>query len=155
MWTWIFAFAGAASLARHDRKPDRSLIAFAAIASGAVGCVAAGRWADALGRRGLHDWRSHERGLLGCGRVLLARRRPALPFASVWGFSVVADSAQFSALVSEHSVRTHVGTAHAADLGRLSADDREHPAAAVVCGAHRMAMGVSDAGAGCSSEPLQ
>jgi len=29
----------------------------------------------------------------------------------VWGFSIVADSAQFSALVSEHSARTHVGTA--------------------------------------------
>ena len=31
--------------------------------------------------------------------------------AIVWGFSVVADSAQFSALVTEHSPRTHVGTA--------------------------------------------
>jgi MFS family permease len=31
--------------------------------------------------------------------------------AVVWGFSVVADSAQFSALVAEHSPRTHVGTA--------------------------------------------
>lgn len=34
-----------------------------------------------------------------------------LAFAVVWGFSVVADSAQFSALVSEFSPRTHVGTA--------------------------------------------
>jgi MFS family permease len=31
--------------------------------------------------------------------------------ALVWGFSVVADSAQVSALVSESSPRTHVGTA--------------------------------------------
>ena len=29
----------------------------------------------------------------------------------LWGFSVVADSAQFSALVSEHAPRDHVGTA--------------------------------------------
>jgi sugar phosphate permease len=29
----------------------------------------------------------------------------------VWGFSVVSDSAQFSALVAEFSPRTHVGTA--------------------------------------------
>jgi MFS family permease len=32
-------------------------------------------------------------------------------FAIFWGFTVVADSAQFSALVSEHSAHTHVGTA--------------------------------------------
>jgi MFS family permease len=31
--------------------------------------------------------------------------------AVLWGFSVVADSAQFSALVSEFSPHTHVGTA--------------------------------------------
>jgi MFS family permease len=31
--------------------------------------------------------------------------------AVIWGFSVVSDSAQFSALVTEHSPRTHVGTA--------------------------------------------
>ncbi len=29
----------------------------------------------------------------------------------LWGFSVVADSAQFSALVSEHAPRDHIGTA--------------------------------------------
>jgi nitrate/nitrite transporter NarK len=29
----------------------------------------------------------------------------------VWGFAVVADSAQFSALVSEYAPRDHVGTA--------------------------------------------
>jgi hypothetical protein len=29
----------------------------------------------------------------------------------VWGFTIVADSAQFSALVTEHTARTHVGTA--------------------------------------------
>jgi MFS family permease len=31
--------------------------------------------------------------------------------AAVWGFAVVADSAQFSALVSEYSPIDHVGTA--------------------------------------------
>ncbi len=29
----------------------------------------------------------------------------------VWGFAVVADSAQFSALVSEHAPKEHIGTA--------------------------------------------
>jgi hypothetical protein len=36
---------------------------------------------------------------------------PLLALAVVWGFTVVADSAQFSALVTEHTARTHVGTA--------------------------------------------
>jgi MFS family permease len=31
--------------------------------------------------------------------------------AVIWGFAVVADSAQFSALVSEYAPRDHVGTA--------------------------------------------
>ena len=34
-----------------------------------------------------------------------------LVLAVIWGFTVVADSAQFSALVAEHTPRTHVGTA--------------------------------------------
>jgi MFS family permease len=34
-----------------------------------------------------------------------------LILAIVWGFTVVADSAQFSALVTDHTPRTHVGTA--------------------------------------------
>src|SRR4029079_7390443 len=34
-----------------------------------------------------------------------------LVLAIVWGFTIVADSAQFSALVSDYTARTHVGTA--------------------------------------------
>ena len=114
MWTWISAFAGAALLARHGTENRTgSLIAFAAIASGAVGCVAAGRWADALGKA-----RIARLALLtsaacsaAAGFFFGAPTLLLFLFASVWGFSVVADSAQFSALVSEYSVRTHVGTA--------------------------------------------
>ena len=114
MWTWIPAFAGAALLARHGTENRTgSLIAFAAIASGAVGCVAAGRWADALGKA-----RIARLALLtsaacsaAAGFFFGAPTLLLFLFASVWGFSVVADSAQFSALVSEYSVRTHVGTA--------------------------------------------
>jgi sugar phosphate permease len=34
-----------------------------------------------------------------------------IALVSVWGFAVVADSAQFSALVAQYSERDHVGTA--------------------------------------------
>ena len=54
----------------------------------------------------------HQCGVLSDGRLLLWRADArALLFAVVWGFSIVADSAQFSALVSEYSPPTHVGTA--------------------------------------------
>lgn len=113
MWTWISAFAGAAMLAR-DGGASRigSLIAFTAIASGAVGCVAAGRWADAFGKARIARLAlltsatcSAVAGFFFAAPMLLL-----FLFAAVWGFSVAADSAQFSALVSEYT-RTHVGTA--------------------------------------------
>ena len=112
MWTWIAAFA-AASLAAAGSARVGSLVAFVAIASGAVGCVLAGRWADRFGKAKV------------AGAAMLASAACVLisPFfygaplavllilAVVWGFTVVADSAQFSALVTDHTPRTHVGTA--------------------------------------------
>jgi MFS family permease len=114
MWTWIPAFA-AASLAASGASSGRpgSLVAFVAIASGAVGCVIAGRWADTLGKARVAG------AAMGISAACAAAAGLAfgaplpvlLALAVVWGFSVVADSAQFSALVSELSPRTHVGTA--------------------------------------------
>ena len=114
MWTWIPAFAAASVGARYGVESSLgSLVAFTAIASGAVGCVAAGLWADTFGKA-----RVARLALLtsaACAATTwLFYGAPVLilfAFAAVWGFSVVADSAQFSALVSEYSARTHVGTA--------------------------------------------
>jgi MFS family permease len=114
MWAWIPAFA-AASLAAGGGGGTRtaSLVAFVAIASGAVGCVMAGRWADEFGKARVAGGAmvvsagcSLVSGAAFGGPVILL-----FALAVVWGFSVVADSAQFSALVSEFSPRTHVGTA--------------------------------------------
>ena len=115
MWTWIAAFA-AASLAGAGRTADSSvgsLVAFVAIASGAVGCVVAGLWADALGKA-----RIAGAAMLGSAACVLvsplfygAPLGALLLLAAVWGFTVVADSAQFSALVSEHAPPDHIGTA--------------------------------------------
>ena len=114
MWTWIPAFA-AASMAAHDGSQDRggSLVAFVAIASGAVGCVAAGRWADAFGKARVARLAmlTSATCAASAGFVFGAPVAVLFLFAVVWGFSVVADSAQFSALVSEYSARTYVGTA--------------------------------------------
>jgi MFS family permease len=114
MWTWISAFAAASALHRTGAVGQQgSLFAFIAIACGSIGCVLAGRWADAWGKAAIARHAMVVSGTCaalsafvfgGPGWLLGA-------FAALWGFSVVADSAQFSALVSEFSPRTHVGTA--------------------------------------------
>jgi MFS family permease len=114
MWTWIPAFA-AASIAAGAGTAGRigSLVAFIAIASGAIGCVLAGFWADSIGKARVAGDAMIVSALCSLGAGLLYAQPLSflLALAVVWGFSVVADSAQFSALVSEFSPRTHVGTA--------------------------------------------
>ena len=114
MWAWIPAFAAASMAAgRGGSARTASLVAFVAIASGAVGCVMAGRWADAFGKARVAGVAMVVSA--GCsalaGSVFGGPLVLLFALAIVWGFSVVADSAQFSALVSEFSPRTHVGTA--------------------------------------------
>ncbi len=114
MWTWIPAFATASILAAGaDAGRQGSLVAFVAIASGAVGCVFAGVCADAFGKARIAGSAMVMSGACALAAGLAFGGPPMVLFALaiVWGFSVVADSAQFSALVAEFSPRTHVGTA--------------------------------------------
>jgi MFS family permease len=113
-WTWIPAFL-AASAARHGGYTPAavSLAAFGTIAVGGAGCVWGGLVADRTGRERLVTLALAASGscalaiglLFGAGLGLVGL------LAWVWGFFVIADSAQFSALVTE-SVPAHaVGTA--------------------------------------------
>lgn len=117
-WTWIPAFV-AASLtvqtgnATAATSPEASLLAFGVIAVGGFGCVWGGLASDRIGRERLVTWAMAASGtcavLIGLtfGRTLWL----LVPVALAWGFFVVADSAQFSVLVTE-SVPPHaVGTA--------------------------------------------
>ncbi len=114
MWAWMPTFAAASIAAAGGAAiRDSSLVAFVAIATGAIGCVLAGRWADVWGKARIAGAAMAVSG--SCALISgLAFGRPLpvlLVLAVCWGFSVVADSAQFSALVAEYSPRTHVGTA--------------------------------------------
>ena len=111
-WTWIAGFA-AAALAYQGPSSLGSLVAFVMIASGAIGCVVAGLWADTWGKSRIAGAAMVVSASCALLSPLAFRASLAglMAFAVVWGFSVVADSAQFSALVAEHSPRTHVGTA--------------------------------------------
>jgi MFS family permease len=117
MWTWIAAFA-AVSLASAGRggagvAATGSAVAFVAIATGAVGCVVAGLWADRWGKARIAGGAMLASAACALASPLFygAPLGALLVLAVIWGFTVVADSAQFSALVAEHTPRTHVGTA--------------------------------------------
>ncbi|HEY2849427.1 MAG TPA: MFS transporter, partial [Gemmatimonadaceae bacterium] len=117
-WTWIPAFVAASLSAQTGNavaatSPEASLLAFGVIAVGGPACVWGGVVSDRIGRERLVTWAMAASGacalLIGAtfGRTLWL----LVPVALVWGFFVIADSAQFSVLVTE-SVPPHaVGTA--------------------------------------------
>ncbi len=109
MWTWVALFF-AAGVGLGGRGAD--LAGFAAIAIGGLGCVVGGLVADRVGRERLTIWSMAVSG--GCAALigLSAGSVPvALGVGLIWGFAVVADSAQFSALVTELAPAHAVGTA--------------------------------------------
>lgn len=117
MWTWIAAFF-LDVLVQHGRAPDAAargsaLVGFAVIGVGAAGCVLAGRWADRLGRARITIWAMGISGAcaLAIGWLQRAPLAAVIAVALLWGFAVVADSAQFSAIVTEVAPPHAVGTA--------------------------------------------
>jgi len=115
MWTWVAVFAAASFAASDIRNASTagSIAAFLAIGSGAAGCVLAGYIADRIGKARVAMWAMIASAACAALTVVVFGGSPWLLYAliMVWGFAVVADSAQFSALVSEHAPRDHVGTA--------------------------------------------
>lgn len=115
MWTWVAVFATASFAASGVASATTagSVAAFVAIGSGAIGCALAGYIADRLGRARVAMWAMLVSAACAALTVVVYGRSPILLYALImlWGFAVVADSAQFSALVSEHAPRDHVGTA--------------------------------------------
>jgi MFS family permease len=115
MWTWVAAFATASLTAASAADPARggSLIAFLAIVTGTVGCVAAGWLGDRFGKARVAAAAMVTSGIC-CAMTPFVYGAPEavlIALVSIWGCAVVADSAQFSALVAQYSERDHVGTA--------------------------------------------
>lgn len=117
-WTWIPAFVAASAIAdphalTAPASPMVHVLSFAVIAVGGAGCVWGGLVADRIGRPKLVV-RALATSATCCALIgfLFGRSLWMLaPVALVWGFFIIADSAQFSVLVTE-SVESHaVGTA--------------------------------------------
>jgi MFS family permease len=89
------------------------VITFAAISMGGFGSVLAGIWADRFGRENVAAAAMAVSGAcaLVIGWLGAAPAAIVVALALVWGFAVVADSAQFSALVTEVAPPHAVGTA--------------------------------------------
>jgi MFS family permease len=114
LWAWIVVFLGASfSDAGIGSASWAPLGAFAVIGIGAIGCVVGGRIADRTTRA-----RSTRISLAFSGAAAavagLTFGAPVwvtLPVVLVWGFWAVADSAQFSTIVTEVADQRFVGTA--------------------------------------------
>ena len=113
MWTWVPIFLVETLEARLNSASLAGIIAFSVIAIGAIGSIIGGVMADRWGRTAVT---SVAMALSGSMAVLAAVFFDAplavlVPILLVWGLTVVADSAQFSAAVTELSPPEYVGTA--------------------------------------------
>ncbi|HEV7388872.1 MAG TPA: MFS transporter [Gemmatimonadaceae bacterium] len=114
-WTWIPSFLAASIAASERVRAPRliSLLAFTTIAVGGIGSVWGGLFADKRGREKLVSISLFMSGscCLLSGVLFGGPIWVLGALAMTWGFFVIADSAQFSTLVTE-SVPAHtVGTA--------------------------------------------
>ncbi|MDH3290540.1 MAG: MFS transporter [Gemmatimonadota bacterium] len=114
-WTWIPAFLAASVAAGGQAISETavSFIAFFAIAVGGVGCLWGGWVADRIGYDRLVIRAMAVSGIcaLLTGLVFGSTLWLVVPLTLIWGFFVIADSAQFSALITEVVPAHAVGTA--------------------------------------------
>lgn len=113
MWVWIPVMIRASLAASHASAARAEIASFLVIGCGAVGCVVAGLVADRVGRTVVTSWAM---GISGSCCLLIGLLFGGNPFllllvAAIWGATVVADSAQFSACVTELGDPRYVGTA--------------------------------------------
>jgi MFS family permease len=116
VWTWIPAFLAASFAASADPLATpraAALVAFGTIAAGGLGALVAGVGADRFGRTTVTSVSMVTSGLasLLAGLVFGSPLALLVPFVLVWGFAIVADSAQFSAAVTELAEGSYVGSA--------------------------------------------
>ena len=112
MWTWAPRLLEASYKNAQWSDEAAPLAGFATIAIGGIGCVLAGAWADRIGR----TWTTIASLAVSGSCALVAGFLVDQPLALtvvclIWGFAVVADSAQFSTAISELCDPRYVGTA--------------------------------------------
>ncbi len=115
MWAWIGVFLQSSFQLTMDTDSASTFskfATFATIGSGAFGCVIAGWLADRWGRTTVAITAMVLSGTCSVLVGFLYGRSPAvlITLCLLWGITVVADSAQFSASIAELSESSIVGT---------------------------------------------
>jgi MFS family permease len=115
MWAWFLVFF---SDALGTSRTSAAFATFAVIGIGGLGCWAGGALGDRWGRTATTASMMVVSGLcsLAIGLLIDGPNWLVLIVGLAWGFSVVADSAQFSTIVTELADQAYVGTALALQL---------------------------------------
>ena len=113
MWTWVPIFLVERVTTGGGSTGFAALLAFAVVGSGGIGCLVAGAGADRVGRTVTTSAAMIVSGSMAVlAAVFYAAPLPLLiAILLIWGVSVVADSAQFSASITELSPPEYTGTA--------------------------------------------
>ena len=113
MWTWTAAFLTASAAASGTSYGSVSVITFSVIAIGGLGSWWAGSLADRLGRTRVAGGAMVVSGSAALSTPLIFGLPlwVVLPVMLIWGLTVVADSAQFSTMVTETAQDEVRGTA--------------------------------------------
>ena len=113
MWTWTAAFLAASFTASGSGDRWVPVATFAIIAVGGVGAAGAGYLADRFGRTQVAGGAMAVSGACALTTPLVFGLSPWIVVVVflVWGITVVADSAQFSAMVTETADDRYRGTA--------------------------------------------
>jgi MFS family permease len=113
MWTWVPVMIRASLQRSGGSSGLAETASFLVIGAGAAGCVAAGFAADRWGRTAVASAAMAISGACCVVVGFLFGASPAslLAIAALWGATVVADSAQFSACVTELADPRYLGTA--------------------------------------------
>jgi MFS family permease len=112
VWAWVPLMLLASYRAAGWSEQAARYAAFGIFLVGGLSCVFAGRWADRIGRTAVTSASLVVSGACCLVAGILFHEPAALTALTlVWGFAVIADSAQFSAAVSELADSRYVGTA--------------------------------------------
>jgi MFS family permease len=119
VWAWGPVFFGASLQAAHVAAPAGAIVFLAFGIAGAAGCIVAGIISDRIGRATVAASALFISGSTSLCIGLAFGHSVWLvsTLFAVWGFSVVADSAQFSVAVSELAEPQFAGTALTLQMG--------------------------------------